>query len=213
MPYSILPNLCVFFGSFLLFVVQPMLGRTLLPSFGGSAAVWTVCLASFQTLLLAGYLYAHFLSKRSRRTQAVLHVLLLILAVLWSAGFAWLRPSLQPVLGNSAIPSLEVLFCVFVFTGLPYVLLASGSTLVQSWLAQTGSRSVYRLYAISNLGSFCGLLAYPFVLEPFVSVSAQWWGFAAGLLAYAGFMGSVAKRSEIRAVSYTHLTLPTIYSV
>ena len=197
MPYSILPNLCVFFGSFLLFVVQPMLGRTLLPSFGGSAAVWTVCLASFQTLLLAGYLYAFFLSKCPRRVQAALHTWLLILGVFWATGFACLRLVLQSHLGGSHEPALAVLFCVFVFVGLPYVLLASGSTLTQKWLEQTRPHSVYRLYAVSNLGSFCGLLSYPFVFEPFVSVSAQWWGFAACLLAYAGVMACVAKKSEV----------------
>ena len=162
-----------------------MLGRTLLPSFGGSAAVWTVCLASFQTLLLVGYLYAHAMTRRPQRTQVAVHGLFLVLSILWTVAFAWFRPTLKAHIGNSGAPSWEVLFCVLVFVGLPYVILSSGSTLVQAWLARTGSRGIYRLYAVSNLGSFLGLLAYPFVFEPFVPLTVQWWGLAGLLLAYA----------------------------
>ncbi len=180
-----LASLAIFFGSFLLFAVQPMLGRTLLPSFGGSAAVWTVCLAAFQTLLLAGYLYAHAMTRRPQRTQSLVHGLFLVLAILWTVAFAWLRPSLKAYIGNSGMPSIEVLFCVLVFAGLPYVVLSSGSTLVQAWLARSGSREIYRLYAVSNLGSFLGLLAYPFVFEPYVPLTLQWWGLAGLMGVYA----------------------------
>jgi hypothetical protein len=189
-------GVAVFLGSSLLFVVQPMLGRTLLPSFGGTAAVWTVCLAAFQTLLLAGYFYAHAISRCSLRVQRSVHILLLAFAVVWVGVFAILRPVLRARVGNSGIPALEVLFCVLIFSGLPYVLLSAGSTLVQTWLARTrserngtgGTRSVYRLYAVSNLGSFFGLLAYPFLLEPHVPLTVQWWGFAACLAAYAALL-------------------------
>ena len=201
MKKGFLPPCVVFLGSFLLFGVQPMLGRTLLPSFGGSAAVWTVCLAAYQTLLLAGYYYAHRVAKFPARTQRRLHLALLAIAAAWVAVFALVRPSLGAFIGNGPAPALEVLFCVLVFVGLPYALLASGSTLVQAWMASGqeipggaeiparepggGNQvSVYRLYAISNLGSFCGLLAYPFLLEPRVALSAQWWGFSAGLAVY-----------------------------
>ena len=216
--------LTVFLGSFLLFGVQPMLGRTLLPSFGSSAAVWTVCLAAYQTLLLAGYLYAHVIAKRSYKTQRTVHRVLLALAVVWAAAFCYFRPALKQHIGNSGYPALEVLFCVCLFAGLPYVLLSAGSTLIQSWLAAraavfrkdaethrienandvsssdrcplpSDSRNVYKLYAISNLGSFLGLLAYPFILEPFVSLNAQWWGFTACLLGYTVLLAAVAKET------------------
>ncbi len=219
-----LPALTIFLGSFLLFGVQPLLGRTLLPSFGGTAAVWTVCLAAYQTLLLAGYFYAHVVSSRPRSVQRALHTGLLALAVLWTAAFAFFRPELKAHIGNSSMPALEVLFCVMVFAGLPYVLLSAGSTLVQAWLSKaedggrrpedghaqpagtvqssvlgsrsSDSRSIYRLYAVSNLGSFCGLLAYPFLLEPYLSLTAQWWGFAACLAAYAALLSVVARQPD-----------------
>ncbi len=187
-----LPAAAVFFGSFLLFMIQPLLGRTLLPVFGGSAAVWSVCLGAYQVLLLAGYAYAHLLAGKSARTQRAAHLALLGVAVAWAFGFAALRLTLKGLFGNSSTPSLEVLFCVLAFVGLPYVLLAAGSTLVQAWVAgadapQRGEagRGVYRLYAVSNLGSLMGLLIYPFVLEPFVPLTMQWYGFAVGLGLYA----------------------------
>ena len=184
-----LTYLTIFLGSFLLFGVQPMVGSTLLPVFGGTASVWTVCLAAFQTLLLAGYFYAHLIHRRTLCAQRSAHTLLLALAVVWTAAFAFYRPMIREQIGNSGMPALEVLFCVLVIAGLPYVLLSAGSTLVQAWLAKSSeSRGVYRLYAVSNLGSFCGLLAYPLLFEPHVSLTAQWWGFAAGLAVYAALL-------------------------
>ncbi len=188
-----LPAVAVFTGSFLLFLVQPLLGRTLLPMFGGSAAVWGVCLAVYQVLLLAGYAYAHGVSSRPVRTQRRLHLGLLAVAVVWTWAFAFLRLRARGAFGASSMPSLEVAFCVLLFAGLPYVLLASGSTLVQSWLVSSAregasTHGVYRLYALSNLGSFLGLLVYPFVLEPFVPLTLQWYGFGAGVLVYAGLL-------------------------
>ncbi|MEI7898993.1 MAG: fused MFS/spermidine synthase [bacterium] len=236
------PVLAMFFGSFLLFGIQPMLGRTLLPPFGGSAAVWTVCLAAYQVLLLVGYGYAHLLAQKPARTQRATHFVLLALAVAWTFAFAALRLFLKGHIGVSAAPSLEVLFCVTLFVGLPYVLLSANSTLIQAWLARGGSlecgtsvplsggglqsdpgerrdgglksagakaalkcrtpnggasRNVYKLYAVSNLGSLLGLLAYPFLLEPFVSLNVQWYGFAVCLLAYVGLLALVAKRTEV----------------
>ena len=197
-----LPAITVFAGSALLFVLQPLLGRTLLPPFGGTAAVWTVCLAAYQALLLAGYLYAHALAKRPPRAQRALHAALLALAAVWAAGFAFLRPALTGAAGGGGAPALEVLLCVLLFAGVPYVLLSAGSSLVQAWVSghedeageRPGARGVYRLYAVSNLGSLLGLLAYPFALEPFVPLAAQWWGFAACLAAYAALVSLAGRR-------------------
>ena len=204
---AVIPALAIFFGSFLLFGIQPMLGRTLLPPFGGSSAVWSVCLAAYQVLLLAGYGYAHLLSKRGARAQRRLHLGLLAASVLWAFAFAALRLLvIKGHIGNSAAPSLEVLFCVTLFVGLPYVLLSANSTLIQAWLARAASapggvgekdaRSIYRLYAVSNLGSLLGLLTYPFLIEPFVSLNAQWYGFACCLLVYTALLAFVGKGTQ-----------------
>ncbi|MEI8207159.1 MAG: fused MFS/spermidine synthase [Kiritimatiellales bacterium] len=177
----------VFTGSFLLFGIQPMLGGTLLPSFGGSAAVWTVCLAAYQTLLFVGYLYAHLISKKPLRTQRVAHLTLLLFAVLWTAAFVFVLPHLRSLIGAGSSPALHVIFSVLLISGLPYVLLSAGSTLVQVWVSKTRSDSpdgVYKLYAVSNLGSFAGLFAYPLLFEPFISLRMQWLGFAVMLGIY-----------------------------
>ncbi len=199
MPQAILIALTIFLGSFLLFFVQPMMGRMLLPGFGGSAAVWTVCLAAYQILLLAGYGYAHGLSKWPFARQRRWHGTLLALAVLWMCGLLLLRRSLLACVGDSPVPSLEVLACVVLGVGLPYVLLASGSSLLQAWQARGGGgRSVYGLYAISNLGSLLGLFAYPLVVEPNVSLAWQVGGWTVGLGVYAALVVFVSRPADER---------------
>ena len=181
----------VFIGSFLLFGIQPMLGGTLLPAFGGSAAVWTVCLASYQTLLFVGYLYAHLISKKRFQTQRITHLILLGIATLWTIAFVFLLPLLRDLIGADSAPALKVVFCVLFVVGLPYMLLSAGSTLVQVWVSKTHSASkdgVYKLYAVSNLGSFAGLFAYPILFEPFISLRMQWLGFAIMLGAYTALI-------------------------
>jgi hypothetical protein len=181
----------VFIGSFLLFGIQPMLGGTLLPAFGGSAAVWTVCLASFQMLLFVGYFYAHLISKKPLGTQRAAHLTLLLFAVLWTIAFAFLLPQLRSLIGTGSSPALHVIFSVLLISGLPYVLLSAGSTLVQVWVSKTRSDShdgVYKLYAVSNLGSFAGLFAYPLLFEPFISLRMQWLGFAVMLGIYTALL-------------------------
>lgn len=190
----------VFIGSFLLFMIQPMLGRTLLPAFGGSAAVWTVCLASYQTLLLVGYIYAHYISKAKFKTQSITHRVVLAVAVIWSIAVAVALPVLQDFAGRGGSPALGVLFSVLLFVGIPYVLLAAGSTLIQSWLGRSesgGGRSVYKLYAVSNLGSFCGLFVYPFIMEPFVPLGVQWWMFGIAMALYLILMVMLLKATTL----------------
>ncbi len=197
-----LAGLSIFFGSFLLFGIQPMMGRTLLPSFGGTASVWTACLVAYQVLLLVGYGYAHGVAKLAPKTQRRLHVALLFLSALWSLAFAFCQQAVRAMIGNSGLPSLEVVLAVCLIVGLPYTLLSSGSSLMQSWLATAkrhgghDDRGVYKLYAVSNLGSFIGLFVHPLILEPFVAVSWQWRGFALAMFAYALFVGFVAVRQR-----------------
>ena len=176
----------VFCGSCLLFLIQPLLGRTLLPLFGGSAAVWTISLAAYQLLLLAGYTYAHGVARRRRSKQRAVHLSLLCVASVWAVAFALLRPALRTVAGNTEQPALGC-YCAY---SRAWAFLCGACRRIDGgarWLAARGDgggcdgtdaspgsvASVYRLYAVSNLGSFAGLLVYPFVLEPFVSLSVS----------------------------------------
>jgi hypothetical protein len=169
-------------GALLLFGIQPIVAKRLLPWFGGSAAVWITCLVFFQTALLAGYLYAHALHRRlGARAGSIVHggALLLSLPALVLLLVA------RPIAGVDAYPMLGVLGLLALTIGLPYVLLASTSPLLQAWLARRpGSAPPYRLYALSNLASLGALLAYPVLIEPYVPWPRQVTGWA---VLYAGF--------------------------
>jgi hypothetical protein len=189
--------LTVSLSAFLLFQVQPMMGRFVLPWFGGGPAVWTNCLLFFQAALLAGYLYAHWLgSKVSPRGQAVVHVVLLAgsLAFLPLAGHigAW-RP-------DSALqPSLRILLLLGATAGVPYFMLASTAPLVQRWFHLAGpDRSPWKLYALSNLASFAALLTYPFLFEPFLRLHTQarmWSVMYVGFVVMSGWTAWRARRN------------------
>ncbi len=170
----------LFLGSALLFNVQPMTGRLLLPRFGGSAAVWTACLVAFQLLLLAGYAYAALISRLRPLQQVLAHSLLLAAAAAWP-GVSRLAATAS---ADPLPPVLRVLLLVMAGTGPAYLLLAAGSTLLQSWLARAmPGWNVYQLYAVSNAGSLIGLFAYPLLVEPYVSLPVQqavWRGLFAG---------------------------------
>jgi spermidine synthase len=159
----------IFLGAFLLFQCQPIIGRVLLPKFGGGAAVWGVCLAFFQTVLLIAYLAAHILSARwSSLSQAKVFLALLVISL-----FVPLR-GVECTAGS--LPSVAVLLTLLFSIGLPYFVLGMSSPMIQVWFRDgfEGS-SPYRLYAMSNLGSLLGLLCYPFILEPFLSIDSQLW--------------------------------------
>ena len=182
----------IFLSSFLLFLVQPLIARLILPWFGGSSAVWTTCLLFFQALLLAGYAYAHFLQRKGfrGRRQALVHVALLaaaLAALPITPSDAW-KPA-----GDDE-PVSQILLLLGASVGLPYFLLAATSPLVQAWFAQARpGENPYRLFAVSNLASLVALLGYPFLVEPFFSAGEQvaiWsWLFAAfaALCAYAAW--------------------------
>ncbi|MEO8937673.1 MAG: fused MFS/spermidine synthase [Burkholderiaceae bacterium] len=177
----ILYGITIVSSAFLLFLVQPIIAKQILPWYGGSAAVWTVCVVFFQSVLLAGYAYAHGLTRRRIRTQAALHIALLL------AGLACLpilaSPMWKPVAANDPTWRIAVLLTVTV--GLPYFLLSSTGPLIQKWVAEdrsmrTHPAGVYRLFALSNVGSLVGLLIYPFVVEPLATLRVQAWGWSAG---------------------------------
>ena len=167
----------IFLSSFLLFLVQPLIARLILPWFGGSAAVWTTCMLFFQALLLAGYAYAHLLVKISSRggfsgrtLQALVHTALLaaaLAALPISPAQAW-----KPLGGEE--PVSRILLLLGASVGLPYFLLASTSPLVQAWFARGRPQAnPYRLFAVSNLASLGALVGYPFVVEPFLAAHEQ----------------------------------------
>ncbi len=159
-----------FVSAFLLFLVQPIIAKQILPWFGGSASVWTTCLVFFQSLLLLGYGYSHWVAHSlPPRAQAIVHVLLL----LFSCAVLPIVPGAQwKPLGESE-PTLQILTVLAVTVGLPYFMLATTSPLIQTWYARTLKRVPYRLFALSNLGSLLGLLAYPFAVEPWVTNHMQ----------------------------------------
>src|SRR5579863_3753273 len=180
------PALTILLSSFLLFLVQPIIAKQVLPLFGGSAGVWTTCLVFFQLVLLLGYTYAHLLTRRGVRSrQFLVHVFLLLTSCLAlpiiPAPF-WQR-------GIDSAPALRILGLLAATVGLPYFLLASTAPLLQRWLSEdvnrpAQQRSIYRLFALSNLGSLIGLLSYPFVIEPFSTLRGQAWGWSSAYLAF-----------------------------
>ena len=177
-------SLTIFWGAFLLFLVQPLIARFILPWFGGGPAVWTTCMLFFQLLLLGGYAYAHFsISRLTPRRQVITHLVLLALAVALlpiTPGDAW-----KPNDGSHAAG--HILLLLLGCLGLPYLVLSATGPLLQAWFSKANPGvSPYRLYALSNVGSLLALLIYPFYLEPQLSRQAQADGWSWGLAVYAG---------------------------
>jgi hypothetical protein len=158
-------------SALLLFLVQPIIAKQILPWFGGSAGVWSVCMVFFQSTLLAGYAYAHLLTRTlAPRRQFQVHVALLAASLLVLPIIP--RVALKPVGGADA--ALGVLLVLLVTIGLPYFLLSSTGPLLQAWIAHRfAARSVYRMFALSNLGSLLGLVAFPFLVEPLLGSRTQ----------------------------------------
>jgi hypothetical protein len=195
----------IFLSAFLLFQVQPIMGRFVLPWFGGTPAVWSVCLLFFQAMLLAGYAYAHWL----RRPR--IHVLLLAA----SLAFLPVIPT-RPAITDA--PSARILLLLAITVGAPYFLLSATAPLLQKWLAS--ERSPWRLYALSNFGSFLALLSYPFLVEPYVRLRTQarvWSGLyvvfvlLCGVVAWA--MGQAILSPAINAETRDETAPPTLWTI
>lgn len=175
--------LTIFLSAFLLFLVQPLIGKYILPWFGGTPAVWTTCMLFFQVLLLGGYAYAHLLADRfSPRQQGAIHLVLLAvsLAFLPIVPRQFLKPT------GSESPQLQILLLLLLTVGGPYLMLSSTGPLLQSWFSRTQpGRSPYRLYSLSNAGSLLALLSYPFLVERYVELwyQAVLWSAAFALFA------------------------------
>jgi len=200
--------LTIFLGAFLLFQIQPLIGKYILPWFGGAPAVWTTCMLFFQLLLLAGYLYAHsVVSGQVPRRERAVHVSLVVLSLLLIGAMAFVwgvpllpGPSWKPA--GPANPIGHILTLLVVSVGLPYFILTTTSPLLAAWTARTHpDRRVYRFYALSNLGSLLALVSYPLLVERFLPLrtQARCWSliyvlFAAGaaFCAWRAFYGAAA---------------------
>jgi len=161
----------IFLGAFLLFLIEPLVAKLILPWFGGSAAVWATCLVFFQSALLLGYLYADATIRRlTPRRQSVLHLGLLLVSLLW-------LPIAPQMFWRSHVqvdPTWRILGLLTFSIGLPFVLLSATSPLMQTWYARRApGRSPYHLFALSNLASLLALLSFPFLIEPHLSSRYQ----------------------------------------
>jgi len=190
----------IFTGSFLLFLVQPMIARMALPRLGGAPTVWNSAMLVYQALLLAGYAYAHWLGRFRARSQAGIHITVLLLAGLTLP--IGLIASTPPPDAN---PFLWVPWLLLVSIGPLFFAVSAQAPLLQRWFALSDAGDPYPLYAASNLGSFGGLLAYPFIVEPLLGVTDQRWLWSVGygllvlLVAWCGLRLPKSARAESKA--------------
>jgi SAM-dependent methyltransferase len=183
----------VFLSAFLLFQVQPLVAKIILPWFGGSAAVWTVCMLFFQLLLLLGYFYAHgsirWLTPSRQRTVHWIVLAAAVAVMPLAPSGAW-----KPHGGED--PTLRILGLLAATIGLPYLLLSTTGPLAQAWFArERPGVSPYRLFALSNLGSMLALVSYPLLVEPFAPIRIQTAAWSIGFVAFALLCAALAWRS------------------
>ena len=187
--------LTIFLSAFLLFVVEPMAAKQLLPTLGGSSAVWTTCLVFFSVTLLLGYLYAHWISTNFKPIrQAIIHIALLTAALLTLG--VHVRPGPSAVSYHPAVTVFRVLATVI---GLPYLALSATTPLLTAWYAGSfGSDSPYRLFALSNLASLLALASYPLLIEPGLTMRQQTGLWSGGFLLFAVLCGALAWQGRRR---------------
>ena len=189
--------LTISLSAFLLFEVQPVIAKMILPWFGGSSAVWSTCMLFFQLVLLLGYAYAHWLNKLAPRKQAIAHVSLLAISL-----------AVLPIIPNPSWkhstmgqPSLTILALLAATVGLPYFLLSATSPLLQAWYARSHKAGLpYRFFALSNFFSMLALLSYPFLIEPNLASRTQGLLWSAGFVVFALLCGLTAWRTSAHTV-------------
>jgi SAM-dependent methyltransferase len=190
----------VIVGACLLFLVQPLIAKIILPWFGGSSAVWSAALVFFQACVLGGYSYAHWLTRLSARRQSLIHGALLIISCLMMPilpSEAW-RPD------GTGDPALQILLLLTVTVGLPSVMLSSTSPLMQVWyMRRTGSEPPYWLFAWSNAGSLLALLSFPLLLEPAFTSRTLGLGWSALFVVFAALCIGVACLNSKQPLSDT----------
>jgi spermidine synthase len=173
----------IFLSAFLLFQVQPLIAKIILPWFGGSAAVWSAAMLFFQLVLLAGYAYAHWSIRYLKAKQQMITHVALLLA---SCAVLPILPSETWKPSESGDPTLRILMLLIATIGLPYFLLSSTSPLLQAWyVRRSGSGMPYRLFALSNFGSMLALISFPFLVEPRLTSRWQAYSWSIGYVAFA----------------------------
>jgi hypothetical protein len=199
----------IFLSAFLLFLVQPIVAKEILPWFGGSAAVWTTCLVFFQSALLAGYAYADVLVRRiAARRAVVLHAALLAVAV----ALLPIAPALHWKPTGTENPIWLILGLLAATIGLPYFMLATTSPLMQAWLARRyAGKSPWRLFALSNAASLLALVSYPFAIEPWIATRVQAVAWSWLFCAFAA-LGAAAAWATLRALPADARALPIVPS-
>ena len=177
-------SLIVFVGAFLLFQIQPLVAKQLLPFFGGSASVWVICMIFFQVTLLGGYAYAHALDTRYHFSrQRGIHLALILLS--WLT----LPVAVDFSMASDLPPTAGVLLVLGATVGMPFFLLSATSTLMQAWLRNTHAHlNPYRLYVLSNAGSLLGLLGYPFLFDYFLGLTSQVWVWTGAYLCFSALL-------------------------
>ena len=196
----------IFLSAFLVFQIQPVIARTILPWFGGTPAVWSSVMLFFQVALTGGYAYAWWLIGRvHERRQGGLHLLLLAASVALVAGLglAWpspVTPGLAWKPTGAEWPIVRIVAILTLAVGLPYFTLATNSPLMQAWSARAcPGRSPYWLYALSNVGSLLALATYPVLVEPLLTLRQQGWAWSAGYLLFVAVTACAALRTRRHA--------------
>src|SRR5580658_3250176 len=184
----------IFLSAFLLFQVQPLIAKIILPWFGGTAAVWTAAMLFFQVSLLAGYAYAHFLIGRlNAKKQMQVHGGLLLI----SLAFLPILPNASWKPEMAGDPTARILILLAATIGLPYFLLSSTSPLLQAWFVRTtGSGMPYRLFALSNFGSMLALISFPFLVEPNLTSRHQAYSWSVAYILFALICAGAAWSSK-----------------
>jgi len=196
--------LTIFLSAMLLFMVQPIIAKAILPWLGGGASVWTACMLFFQVFLLAGYCYAHLVTKlKTVKRQLMVHGVVVASSLIAMP----LAVSSDNLVINPDMPETAIISLLLFSIGLPYFVLSSTGPLLQRWFSyQHPNQSPYRLYALSNVGSLLGLVAYPFLIEPSLLKTSQMLGWSLG---YAGYVLCVAV-TALRLIGVVAAQSPTV---
>ena len=198
--------LTIFVSAFLLFQIQPMLSKELLPRFGGGASVWSASLFFYQTVLLLGYFYAHFLNRYPLKKQMLIHISLVVLASLISLNKVHVNLNLAP--------NWSVMANLLNQIGLVFMLLSATSVLMQRWYIEHGKNTVpYHWYSVSNLGSLLALISYPLVFEVFFSLPQQKNYWQIGLLTYCILLIYLAYKLLGKSSKENNSSLPHVQTI